>query len=61
MQTENGGLIVRLHEDENDAEPLEFYTSSKDVYCAAVLLKTDLDLRREEDIIQLGDLMDAHL
>lgn len=55
------GLLVRLHEDENDSEPLEYYTLSYDPYCAAALLKTDLDLYREEEIIQLGELIDAYL
>jgi hypothetical protein len=55
------GLLVRLHEDENDTEALEYYTPSRDPYCAAALLKTDLDLHSEEEIIQLGELIDAHL
>jgi hypothetical protein len=55
------GLLVRLHEDENDTEPLEYSTASNDPYCAAALLKTDLDLYCEEEIIQLGELIDANL
>jgi hypothetical protein len=55
------GLLVRLHKDENDTEPLEYHTPSRDPYCAADLLKTDLDLYREEEIIRLGELIDAYL
>jgi hypothetical protein len=55
------GLLVRLHEDEADTEPLEYFTPSRDPYCAAALLKTDLDLLNESEIIQLGELIDANL
>jgi hypothetical protein len=55
------GLLVRLHEDEQDTEPLEYYTPSRDPYCAAALLKTDLDLMSESEVIQFGELIDANL
>jgi hypothetical protein len=55
------GLLVRLHDDEEDTEPTAYYTSSRDPYCAAALLRTDLDLQTESEIIQLGELIAAHL
>jgi len=55
------GLLVRLHDDEEDTEPAEYYTPSRDPYCAAALLRTDLDLQTESEIIQLGELIAAHL
>jgi hypothetical protein len=55
------GLMVRLYSDIHDPEPCEYYTPSRDPYCVAALLKTDLDLYREEDIILLGEIMDAHI
>jgi hypothetical protein len=55
------GLLVRLHEDEDDTEPAAYYTPSRDPYCAAALLRTDLDLQTESEIIQLGELIAAHL
>ena len=52
---------VRLYEDENDTEPLVYRTRSKDPYCFAALLATELDLITETEIIQLGELIDAHI
>jgi hypothetical protein len=54
-------LLVRLHDDEDDTEPTAYYTSSRDPYCAAALLRIDLDLFTEAEIIQLGELIAAHL
>ena len=54
------GLLVRLHEDEQDTEPVEYLSKNQDPYCAA-LLRTDLDLMSESEIIQLGELIDANL
>lgn len=54
-------LLVRLHEDEQDTEPVEYLCQNQDPYCAAALLRTDLDLMNESEIIQLGELIDANL
>jgi hypothetical protein len=55
------GLTVMLYEDANDTDPLTFHTRSRDPYCAAGLLKLELDLVTESEIIQLGDMIDAYL
>ena len=55
------GLTVMLYEDANDTDPLTFHTQSRDPYCAAGLLKLELDLYTESGIIQLGEMIYAHI
>ena len=55
------GLTVMLFEGVDDTDPLKFYTKSRDPYCAAGVLKLDLDLYTESEIIQLGEMIDAHI
>jgi hypothetical protein len=55
------GLTVMLFEDADDTDPLTFHTKSRDPYCAAGLLKLELDLYTESEIIQLGEMIDAHI
>jgi hypothetical protein len=55
------GLTVVLFEDADDTDPLTFHTASRDPYCAAGLLVTELDLMTESEIIQLGEMIDANL
>jgi hypothetical protein len=55
------GLTVMLYEDEFDTDPLTFQTDSRDPYCAAGLLATELDLMTESEIIQLGEMIDAYI
>ena len=55
------GLTVMLYEDEFDNDPLTFHTASCDPYSAASLLSTELNLYTESEIIQLGEMIDAHI
>lgn len=55
------GLTVMLFEDADDTDPLTFHTQSCDSYCAAGLLATEFDLYTESEIIQLGEMIDAHI
>ena len=55
------GLTVMLFEVADDTDPLTFHTKSRDPYCAAGLLKLELDLYTESEIIELGEMIDANL